>query len=274
MPELPEVETICNGIRPFIENQVVCQFIIRKSHLRWPIPTVHLQQLIGQTITQIKRRGKYLLLSSHCGTIILHLGMSGRLRLFDSPLAPTPTQHDHADICFTNGMTLRFTDPRRFGSILWTNQDPQHHFSLKNLGIEPLTRQFTHQYLHKRLQKKTLAIKLAIMDQTLIVGIGNIYATEALFMAGIHPLCPAKTLSWDQLKRLVTAIKTILRRAVQKGGTTLKDFLNSQGKPGYFSQKLQVYGRSGLPCLRCRSILQLLRLGQRSTVYCEHCQTY
>jgi formamidopyrimidine-DNA glycosylase len=272
VPELPEVETICHGIRPFIENQIVFQLIIRKSHLRWPIPKTHLQQLIGQTITQIKRRGKYLLFVSHRGSLILHLGMSGRLRLLDSPLAPT--QHDHVDISFTNGTVLRFTDPRRFGSILWTSSDPQQHPLLKNLGIEPLTRQFTHHYLHKRLQKKTLAIKLALMDQKLIVGIGNIYVTEALFMASIHPLLPAKSLSLDQLKRLVVAIKTILRRAIQKGGTTLKDFLNSQGKPGYFNQKLQVYGRSGLPCLHCQSPLQLLRLGQRSTVYCERCQTH
>lgn len=269
MPELPEVETTLRGIQPFIENQVIQQLTIRQLHLRWPVPKANLQKLIGYTINQVKRRGKYLLLMTDLGTIILHLGMSGRLRILDTPTIAN--KHDHIDIAFSNGNILRFTDPRRFGSLLWAT-DPLLHPLLKNLGIEPLSRYFTPHFLQQRLHNKSLAIKSALMDQHIIVGIGNIYMTEALFIAGIHPATSAKTLSLTQLKKLVSAIKTILRRAIKKGGTTLKDFLNSQGKPGYFNQALQVYGRAGLPCLSCQTSLQSMRIGQRSTVYCNHCQ--
>ena len=270
MPELPEVETTLRGIQPFIENKIIQQIIIRRPNLRWPIPKDKLQQLSGYAITQVKRRAKYLLLTTELGTIILHLGMSGRLRVLDTPVVAK--KHDHVDIIFNNGTILRFTDPRRFGALLWTDTDPQQHPLLKNLGVEPLTRQFTYQYLHKRLQTKKRALKSALMDQRIVVGIGNIYVTEALFNAGVHPLSAAKNISLPQLKRLVSAIKSILRHAIKQGGTTLKDFLNSQGKPGYFSQALQVYGRAGLPCIRCQSSLQLIRIAQRSTVYCDRCQ--
>ncbi len=270
MPELPEVETTLRGIQPYIENNIIQQIIIRRPNLRWPIPKDNLQRLTGFTITQLKRRGKYLLLSTDLATLILHLGMSGRLRILNTPLVAD--KHDHIDIVFNNKTILRFTDPRRFGALLWTDTDPLQHPLLKNLGIEPLSRQFTSHYLYERLQANKRAIKSALMDQRIVVGIGNIYATEALFIAGIHPLRIAKSLSFVELKPLVIAIKTILRRAIQQGGTTLKDFFNSQGKPGYFSQKLHVYGRSGLPCHRCQSPLQLIQLEQRSTVYCELCQ--
>jgi formamidopyrimidine-DNA glycosylase len=270
MPELPEVETTLRGIQPFIQNNVIQQIIIRRPNLRWPIPKDNLQQLTGYAITQLKRRGKYLLLSTKLATLILHLGMSGRLRVLNTPLVAD--KHDHIDIIFKDGTILRFTDPRRFGALLWSDADPLQHPLLKNLGVEPLSRQFTYHYLHERLQTNKRAIKSALMDQRIVIGVGNIYVTEALFAAGIHPLSRAKNVALPQLKQLVTAIKTILRRAIKQGGTTLKDFLNSEGKPGYFSQELQAYGRSGLPCYRCQLPLQLIQLEQRSTVYCEHCQ--
>lgn len=270
MPELPEVETTLRGIQPFIEKQTIQKVTIRRPCLRWPIPKAHLQQLIGYRINQLKRRGKYLLLYTDLGTVILHLGMSGRLQVLNKSVKAT--KHDHIDIVFNNDCLLRFTDPRRFGALLWTDDDPQCHPLLKNLGIEPLTRHFNAQYLQTQLKNKKIAIKSALMDQHIVVGVGNIYISEALFMAGIHPTIPAQNVSPLQLKQLVTAIKNILRRAIKKGGSSIKDFLNSLGKPGYFSQELQVYGRAELPCLRCQSILQLITIAQRSTVYCSHCQ--
>jgi len=270
MPELPEVETTLRGIQPFIQHQVIAQLVFRRANLRWPIPTTDLQRLVGQSITAVKRRGKYLLLSTDLATIIIHLGMSGRLRILDKPAIAD--KHDHVDIIFDNGYLLRFTDPRRFGALLYSEADPYQHPLLKQLGVEPLSRQFCVDYLKRRLQDKRLAIKSALMDQCIVVGVGNIYATEALFIAGIHPLKSARTLALVDLKRLLKATKSILRRAIWHGGSSLKDFLNSEGKPGYFSQKLQVYARAGLPCVRCKSILASIRIGQRSTVYCPHCQ--
>lgn len=270
MPELPEVETTLRGIRPFIQNQIIAQLVFRRANLRWPIPKTDLQRLVGQAISAVKRRGKYLFLSTNLATIIIHLGMSGRLQILHKPTVANT--HDHVDIMFHNGCILRFTDPRRFGALLCSETDPYQHPLLKQLGVEPLSRQFSIHYLKQQLQHKRLAIKSALMDQCIVVGVGNIYATEALFIAGIHPIKSAQTLSLVELKRLLRAIKSILRDAIRLGGSSLKDFLNSQGKPGYFSQKLQVYGRAGLPCLQCKSILLFIRIGQRSTVYCPYCQ--
>lgn len=270
MPELPEVETTLRGIQPFIQRQVIRQFVIRRANLRWPIPNADLQRLVGQAITQVTRRGKYLLLATDSATIIIHLGMSGRLQILDKPAIVN--KHDHVDIIFNNGHLLRFTDPRRFGALLCSEANPYQHPLLRHLGVEPLSGQFSVHYLKQQLQHKRLAIKSVIMDQRIVVGVGNIYATEALFIAGISPIKLAKTLSLADLKRLLRAIKSILRDAIQHGGSSLKDFLNSEGNPGYFSQKLQVYGRAGLPCLQCKLILQSIRIGQRSTVYCQHCQ--
>jgi formamidopyrimidine-DNA glycosylase len=269
MPELPEVETTRLGIQPVIQQQVITQFIIRRANLRWPIPNKDLQQLVGLRITDVIRRGKYLVLATARGSMIIHLGMSGRLRILDKFVVAD--KHDHMDILFKNGALLRFTDPRRFGAVLYT-PDPKQHSLLKNLGVEPLSRQFSALYLKQQLANKQLPIKSAIMDQRIVVGVGNIYATEALFKARINPLRSAKTLLLSDLKRLVHAIKTILRCAITQGGSSLKDFLNSEGKPGYFTQHLKVYGRGGLPCLKCQSILQHLRIGQRSSVYCQQCQ--
>lgn len=270
MPELPEVETTLQGIKPLIQGQIIQKLLIRRDKLRWQIPKAELQHLIGLTITAITRRGKYLILHTQQGHMLIHLGMSGRLSVLDKPTRPD--KHDHIDILFNNDSLLRFTDPRRFGALLYIKSDPQRHPLLRNLGVEPLTRQFSTQYLSQHLTNKQLPIKSAIMDQRIIVGVGNIYATEALFKAGINPLRPANTLLDNDLKRLVLSIKSILRLAIRQGGSTLKDFLNSDGKPGYFTQQLNVYGRAGLTCFICQSMLKHLRLSQRSTVYCPTCQ--
>lgn len=270
MPELPEVEITLRGLQAPLQNQTIKKFVFRRANLRWPIPKQELQQLIGLTITQLTRRGKYLCLTTTHANIIIHLGMSGRLRILNHSIPAE--KHDHVDIIFKNGMLLRFTDPRRFGALLYATGDPQQHVLLRNLGVEPFSRKFSARYLKQQLAKKNLWIKSAIMDQRIIVGVGNIYATEALFKAGIHPLRPANSLQINELKPLVNAIKCILRSAIAQGGSSLKDFLNSDGQPGYFTRQLNVYGRAGLPCLQCQSLLQLSRTGQRATVYCQHCQ--
>lgn len=270
MPELPEVETTLRGIQSSIQNRKIQKFLIRRPNLRWPIPSRDLQQLVGFAITELSRRGKYLLLSTTRAHMLIHLGMSGRLCILDQWLAAD--KHDHVDILFNNDTLLRFTDPRRFGALLYIKDDPNQHPLLKTLGVEPLNRKFSARYLIQQLANKQLPIKSAIMDQRIVVGVGNIYASEALFKAGISPLRPAKTLLLNDLKLLVHAIKSILRLAIAQGGSSLKDFLNSDGKPGYFTQQLNVYGRAGLPCLRCQTTLQLIRIGQRSSVYCQQCQ--
>jgi formamidopyrimidine-DNA glycosylase len=270
MPELPEVETTLRGISPHIEKQTIAKTVVRERRFRWPIPSNMPQILLGKMIVNVERRAKYLLLTTHEGTIIIHLGMSGHLRILvnDHP----PNKHDHVDIVFHNKKILRFTDPRRFGAFLWVEGDPHGHSLLKHLGIEPLTRGFTGRYLWLRAQGRIVPIKSFLMDNKIVNGIGNIYATEALFEAGIHPSIPANSLSVDRLECLVKSSKQILRLAIKRGGTTLKDFINSNGKPGYFSSQLKVYGRAGLPCVICHATLQLMQIGQRSTVYCKRCQ--
>jgi formamidopyrimidine-DNA glycosylase len=270
MPELPEVETTLRGIKPYLNHQTIINVIVRHHQLRWKIPDNLSQQLKNKKIIDITRRGKYLLFHMKKNTLILHLGMSGSLRLLMEPTLPK--KHDHVDIVFANHYVLRFTDPRRFGAVLLTNDDPYHHPLLAKLGPEPLTRNFSGQYLAKKAQKRNLPIKSFIMNSHIVVGVGNIYATETLYLAGIHPLTPTQTLTQIQFKKLVKAIKFILKFAIKQGGTTLKDFINSDGKPGYFINKLQVYGRAGLPCLTCLTILVSIRIGQRATVYCSKCQ--
>lgn len=270
MPELPEVETTRLGIQPYIENQTITQIVIRQYQLRWPIPCSLPQQLQGKTVKKVTRRGKYLLFEIEQGALILHLGMSGSLRVLKQKILPQ--KHDHVDIEFTHHAVLRFTDPRRFGAILWTDKESLQHPLLAKLGAEPLTPDFSAKYLWHAAQGRKKSIKSLIMDNHVVVGVGNIYAAEALFLAGIHPSKPAGLVSEIEMTKLVDAIKNILHQAIQQGGTTLKDFLNSQGKPGYFSQQLQVYGRNGLPCPACNRILQSIRLGQRTTVFCSYCQ--
>jgi formamidopyrimidine-DNA glycosylase len=272
MPELPEVETTLRGIEPHIDQQTIIKIVVRNRQLRWPIPADLEKKFTNQVILKLQRRGKYILFQCTKGTLILHLGMSGRLRIL---LEPTePQKHDHVDIHFSNGKILRLTDPRRFGALLYTASQPQDHELLAHLGPEPLTREFTGSYLAGRAKSRQLAVKSFIMDSKIVVGVGNIYAAESLFMAGIHPELPAGKVSREKYDELAASIKTILKHAIKQGGTTLKDFSQSDGKPGYFSIQLQVYGKAGEPCARCRGKLQLMRIGQRSTVFCPACQPY
>lgn len=270
MPELPEVETTRRGIEPHIIQQQFSRAIVRQRQLRWPVPATLSKQLIGQTILAVKRRAKYLLIECNNGTLIIHLGMSGRLCLVDK--TTSVNKHDHLDLEFTNNKILRFTDPRRFGSVLWTNQDPTQHKLLAKLGVEPLTAQFSVKFLFAASRSKTVAVKTFLMDASIVVGIGNIYANEALYYANINPLRPAKSLLLAECKILVTQIKKILQRAIRCGGTTLKDFVGSDSKPGYFQQTLAVYGRGGAACNGCSQPLLELRQNQRTTVYCQTCQ--
>ena len=270
MPELPEVETIMRGLAPQLEGTTVQEVIIRQHQLRWPIPSHLKTSLSQQKIIKLTRRGKYLLLQATYGTLIIHLGMSGSLRVLN--LSTPPTAHDHIDIIFSTDKLLRYNDPRRFGAVLWTEEDPLNHPLLLLMGLEPFDVHFTGQYLQKKAWNRKVPIKPFIMNSKIVTGIGNIYAAEALFLANIHPSTPAGQLTQQQYERLVDSIKTILMAAISQGGTTLKDFVNSEGKPGYFSQKLHVYGRAGLPCILCGSPLQSIQLGQRSTVFCAHCQ--
>lgn len=270
MPELPEVETTCRGIKPSILKSKVTDVIIRKHQLRWPIPKDLPKQIIGKKVINVLRRGKYLLIFFTNGTIIMHLGMSGRLCIVDSKIEPE--KHSHVDIYFGKNKVLRYTDPRRFGAILWTSDNPYQHKLLCKLGPEPLEEEFSAEYLHNAALKKTQAVKQFIMDANVVVGVGNIYANEALYKAKINPNTPAKNIPLKSYKKLVKAIKDILAVAITKGGTTLKDFLGSDGKPGYFVQSLLVYGRGGEQCTKCKHTLTESRLGQRTTVYCEECQ--
>ena len=270
MPELPEVETLLRGLTPHLEGAIVEDVIIRQHQLRWPISPQLKTYLCQQKIIKLVRRGKYLLIQVTDGTLIIHLGMSGSLRILN--LNTPPTRHDHLDIIFSTNQLLRYHDPRRFGAVLWTEEEPLNHPLLKSLGVEPLDTKFTGQYLQQKALRRRIAIKPFIMNSNIVTGIGNIYAAEALFLANIHPTKQAGLLTQQQYERLVDSIKHILNTAISQGGTTLKDFVNSEGKPGYFSQKLHVYGRAGLPCMACGSILQSIQLGKRSTVFCEHCQ--
>lgn len=270
MPELPEVETTLRGIHPYIDSQTVTKVIIRQPRLRWPVPQKLKKELPNQQVKSVYRRGKYILISFDTGTLLIHLGMSGRLCVLSEDVPHG--KHDHVEIHFGNGKYLRLTDPRRFGAVLWTNKPIDEHPLIANIGPEPLTTAFTSDYLWQQSRHKKVVIKTFIMNSQVVAGVGNIYATESLFMAGIHPEKPAGNITQDEAKKLVIAIKKILESAIKKGGTTLKDFTQSDGKPGYFSIALQVYGRDGMPCYRCKTPLSFVKLGQRSTVYCSKCQ--
>jgi formamidopyrimidine-DNA glycosylase len=271
MPELPEVETILRGIKPHIVNQTIKNVTVRHHGLRWPVPQNIQKDLKNKKITAIHRRGKYLIFELNHEAVILHLGMSGTLRILTHYLPPK--KHDHIDIVMANGVILRFADPRRFGAFLFTKDKFTHHPLLKNLGPEPFDKVFTGKYLWSRAQHRKVMIKSFIMDNKTVVGVGNIYAAEALFLAGINPKTPANQISQERYDQLIKAIKFILRQAIKRGGTTLKDFVNSEGKPGYFANQLNVYGRAGLPCIKCHALLTSTQIGQRSTVYCEKCQS-
>jgi formamidopyrimidine-DNA glycosylase len=273
MPELPEVETTRRGLLPLV-GMVVKSVTIRHPTLRWPIPQHLPQTLANQTLRSLRRRAKYILCDfsreDADGTLLLHLGMSGRIQLLDCNYPPE--KHDHFDIEFVGGQVLRLRDPRRFGAVLWIDNKDNHHVLLNSLGPEPLEDDFNAKYLRTALSNKTLAIKNAIMDGHIVVGVGNIYASESLFRAGIHPEIPANKLTLKQCEKLVTEIKSTLNDALSAGGSSLRDFFGTDGQPGYFQQEYFVYGRTGEPCKVCAKPIQCIRLGQRSTFYCNQCQ--
>jgi len=270
MPELPEVETTLRGIRPHLSGQIIEGLEVRDGRLRWPIPEGLSNSLRGRSIHGLARRGKYILISAGEGTLILHLGMSGSLRITD--ISVPPRKYDHYDLILRGGVCLRFHDPRRFGCLLWTEDDPERHALIGSLGPEPLSDRFNPEYLHARSRGRTLAVKSLIMDSHVVVGVGNIYASESLFRAGIDPQRAAGKVSLESYARLVDAIREVLSASIEQGGTTLRDFVNESGNPGYFRQTLNVYDRAGEPCRVCGEPIKTSRLGQRSTFWCPHCQ--
>jgi len=270
MPELPEVETTRCGIEPHVKGRLVTAAVIRQRALRWPVPRHLNARLAGNRVQAVTRRGKYLLLKLETGNLLIHLGMSGHLSIIQTG---SPSQkHDHVDILFEHGKMLRFTDPRRFGAVLWVTGNPLDHTLLVHLGPEPLGEEFDGDYLFNASRSRKVAVKNFIMDNKVVVGVGNIYANEALFMAGIRPGRAAARLTHQQCDTLANTIKRVLERAIKAGGTTLRDFRSAEGRAGYFQQELQVYGRGGMPCVKCGSLLKEIRLGQRSTLYCPLCQ--
>lgn len=269
MPELPEVETTRRGIEPHVDQQSVTAFVVRDPRLRWPVPTEIPQHILDQQVRSVARRGKYLLIRFDEGDLMIHLGMSGSLRVL--PTGTPPAKHDHVDLVLNNGKLVRLTDPRRFGSVLWQDKGAVHPL-LAKLGPEPLSDAFDVDYLFKASRNRSLPVKQFIMTSEVVVGVGNIYANESLFKAGIDPRKPAGKISKQRYARLVQEIKTVLEYAITRGGTTLRDFLSSDGKPGYFAQELSVYGRGGEPCKQCGKPLKEVRMGQRTTVFCNGCQ--
>ena len=274
MPELPEVETTRRGIAPHVEGRVIERVLLRRGDLRWPIPRAIRSALPGQRVETVERRAKYLLLHTQAGSALLHLGMSGMLRVLppDAPLGA----HDHVDIALAAeadraARVLRFTDPRRFGCLLWQPPGTTHAL-LAALGPEPLTDAFDGDLLWHRSRGRSAAVKLFLMDNAVVVGVGNIYASEALFAAGIDPRRPAGKVSRARYARLAAEVKRILGWAIERGGTTLRDFLNPDGAPGYFFRELNVYGRAGEPCKVCGTPIRQATLGQRSTFWCPRCQ--
>jgi formamidopyrimidine-DNA glycosylase len=270
MPELPEVETTRKGIEPHLLGQRISRVIVRQPRLRWPIPNDLPAQLKGRKVVTVGRRGKYLLIGFRHGHLLIHLGMSGSLRVLDA--TSPPQKHDHLDLCLSDGRCLRLRDPRRFGAVLWTGDPPDQHPLLASIGPEPLSDAFNGAYLHRQGMNRRSAIKNLIMDSHVVVGVGNIYASESLFRAGIHPSRGSNRISLARYQTLAEAIRSVLTEAIAQGGTTLRDFQQEDGRPGYFAQQLQVYGRAGDPCPKCgRPVLSRV-IGQRSSFFCSHCQ--
>ena len=270
MPELPEVETTCRGIAPHITGKTIDHLIVRNRNLRWPVTRRLERAVTGQTIEQVSRRAKYILMKTGSGTLILHLGMTGSLRIVNA-IVPAE-KHDHVDLVFPHYKTLRFTDPRRFGSLHWTTQSPERHRLLRDLGVEPLSDDFNGSYLYEVSRGRRVDVKQFIMNSHIVVGIGNIYASESLFMAGINPKRAAGRISVEKYQLLAEMIKRVLNNSISQGGTTLRNFVNDEGKPGYFKLHLNVYGKTGEPCSSCQLPIREFRQGQRSTFYCPNCQ--
>ena len=270
MPELPEVETARRGITPYLRGKRVRQVIVRDRRLRWPIPAALLEELPGQCIESVERRGKYLLLRTAAGTALLHLGMSGSLRIVAE--ATPPQKHDHVDLVMETGQALRLRDPRRFGTLLWTHGDPERHKLLKDLGPEPLGDELDGEYLFEASRGRKVAVKQFIMDSHVVVGVGNIYASESLFLAAIKPQRVAGRVTAKEYAALARGIKKVLTASIKAGGTTLRDFAREDGEPGYFAQRLRVYGREGQRCYRCGGTVAAKVMGGRMTYYCPSCQ--
>jgi formamidopyrimidine-DNA glycosylase len=269
MPELPEVETTRAGLAPHLVGRTVTGVTLRRKALRWAIPPTIRKQLPGERILAVRRRAKYLLVDTGPGSALLHLGMTGVLRVL--PAATPVGTHDHVDVALDSGRVLRFTDPRRFGSLLWQPAGTTHEL-LAGLGPEPLSDDFDGDHLFARSRGRTAAVKTFLMDQRIVVGVGNIYAAEALFRAGIAPHRAAGRVSRERYHALVTAVKDVLAHAIARGGTTLRDFLSPDSEPGYFETELHAYGREGEPCTACGKPLTGAVLGGRATVWCARCQ--
>lgn len=269
MPELPEVEVCRQGISPHIINEIVSDVIVRNARLRWPIPEdVH--SIVGLKVLSVDRRAKYLLIRFSTGTLLMHLGMSGTIRVINANTAIA--KHDHFDLVLANNKALRLNDPRRFGAVLWLDKHQDEQGLLAKLGPEPLSDDFHHGYLFKKAQKRKVPIKTFLMNNHIVVGVGNIYANEALFQAGILPTASAGSIEEKTFDQLTDIIKNVLAAAIKQGGTTLKDFTQADGRPGYFAQSLQVYGRAGKPCVICKTPLTEIRQANRSSVFCSECQ--
>lgn len=271
MPELPEVETTRRGLEPHLRGQTIARVVVRNRNLRWPVPVARLKQLTGCAVRAVARRGKYLLIDCTDGWLIIHLGMSGSLRIVpgNTPFG----KHDHFDLILASGLLMRLTDPRRFGAVLWEAEDPNRHPLLARLAPEPLESEFDAKWLFTRTRRRSAAIKAVLMDSHIVTGVGNIYANEALFRAGVRPGVGAGRLSRAQCARLVDAVKQTLAAAIAAGGSTLRDFFAADGSPGYFQDHYKVYGRFGLPCRDCGTPIKSLRQAQRSSFYCPQCQT-
>ena len=269
MPELPEVETTRRGIEPYVTGQRIERVLLRDTRLRWPV-SPEVAAIAGQRIEGVERRAKYLLMPLQRGNLIWHLGMSGSMRVL--PAGTPAAQHEHVELQLGNGQSLKFRDPRRFGALLYCDQDPLRHRLLRHLGPEPLADEFSADYLYRQCRGRSTAIKLLIMNSRVVVGVGNIYASEALHLAGIRPTRAAGRISRLRIAALVDAIRTTLAAAIEQGGTTLQDFTQADGKPGYFRHALQVYGNRG-DCPTCGRAIRHLVQGQRSTFYCPTCQT-
>lgn len=270
MPELPEVETSRRGIEPYLHNRTITGITIREHKLRWPIPKDLPALAKGQKIREVCRRAKYIYLKLDNGSIIIHLGMSGSLRICTAKTPPE--KHDHIDITVSGNRILRLRDPRKFGCVLWTDGDINEHKLIRSLGPEPLDDVFTAEHLHSKAKKRSCSVKSFIMNSHIVVGVGNIYASESLFKAGINPKRKTGSVSLARFEKLVAAIKSTLHESIQQGGTTLKDFTAEDGKPGYFAQKLLVYGRAGEACSVCGQAVRQITQQARSTFYCSKCQ--
>lgn len=272
MPELPEVETTLRGIQRYVAGQVLTEVVVRNASLRWPVPTKHLYALCGERVVKVERRAKYILVHTAKGVILLHLGMSGSLRVLDYGVEPS--KHDHIDLVFNGNHVVRLNDPRRFGCCLLLHNPVEQHKLLAHLGPEPLSNDFDGEHLFQLSRGRSLAVKNFIMDGKIVVGVGNIYASESLFESNIRPNMAAKRVSRARYQKLAAEIKVVLAKAIKAGGTTLSDFTQADGKPGYFSHELQVYARAGKPCKRCGAEIKSQTIGQRNTFYCPGCQHF